>query len=112
MILQAADRSAEDPDYTVIMSHVFLILGHLHRINAFPDSIYNYAPPVDSTVLQRPPTLHLLSRRIMSTLSDIEWGLKWKEMTTDALSQGFELPKASVQPKIREFGPELWLELV
>ncbi len=112
MILQAADRPAEDPSYSVIMSHVFQILGHLHRINAFPDSIYNYAPPIDPTVLQRPPTLHLLSRRIMSTLSDVEWGLQWEETITKAMSQGYELPKASVQPKVREFGPELWLDLV
>ncbi len=112
MILQAADRPAEDPSYSVIMSHVFQILGHLHRINAFPDSIYNYAPPIDPTVLQRPPTLHLLSRRIMSTLSDVEWGLQWEETITKAMSEGYELPKASVQPKVREFGPELWLDLV
>lgn len=112
MILQAADRPAEDPSYSIIMSHVFRILGHLHRINAFPDSIYNYAPPTDATVLKRPPTLHLLSRRIMSTLSDVEWGLQWEGTITQAMSQGYELPKASVQPKIREFGPELWLDLV
>lgn len=112
MILQAADRPAEDSGYSIIMSHVFQILGHLHRINAFPDSIYNYISPTDPAVLQRPPTLHLLSRRIMSTLSDVEWGLQWEETVTNALSQGYELPKASVQPRIREFGPELWLDLV
>ncbi len=112
MILQAADRPAEDPSYSIIMSHVFQILGHLHRINAFPDSIYNYAPPTDPTVIQRPPTLHLLSRRIMSTLSDVEWGLQWEETITKALSQGFDLPKATVQPRLREFGPELWLDLI
>ena len=112
MILQAADRPAEDPNYTVIMSHVFQILGHLHRINAFPDLIYNYNPPADPTVLQRPPTLYVLSKRIMSTLSDVEWGLQWEETIAEALSQGYELPKAIVKPKIREFGPELWLDLI
>lgn len=112
MIVQAADRPAEDPSYSAIMFHVFQILGHLHRINAFPDSIYNYAPPTDPTVLRRPPTLHLLSRRIMSTLSDVEWGIQWEETITKAMSQGYELPKASVQPRLREFGPELWLDLV
>lgn len=112
MILQAADRPAEDSSYSVIMSNVFRLLGHLHRINAFPNSIYNYVPPTDPTALQRPPTLHLLSRRIMSTLSDVEWGLQWEETITKAMSQGYELPKASVQPKIREFGPELWLDLI
>lgn len=112
MILQAADRPTEVSSYSVIMSNVFRILGHLHRINAFPDSIYNYVPPTDPTVLRRPPTLHLLSRRIMSTLSDVEWGIQWEETITKAMSQGYELPKASVQPKIREFGPELWLDLI
>lgn len=112
MILQAADRPAEDSSYSIIMSHVFQILGHLHRINAFPDSIYNYAPPTDPTVLQRPPTLYLLSKRIMSTLSDVEWGLQWEKTITKAMSQGYELPKASVKPRLREFGPELWLDLV
>ena len=112
MILQAADQLAADSSYSMIMSHVFQILGYLHRINAFPDSIYNYTPPKDPTVIQRPPTLHLLSKRIMSTLSDVEWGLQWEETIKQALSQGYELPKASVQPKIREFGPELWLDLV
>ena len=112
MILQAADRPAESSSYNVIMSHVFQILGHLHRINAFPDSIYNYTPPKDPNVLQRPPTLHLLSKRIMSTLSDVEWVLQWEVMTTEARSQGYDLPKANVQPRLREFGPELWLDLV
>ena len=112
MILQAADRPAKDPSYSIIMSHVFQILGHLHRIDAVPDSIYNYARPIDHTVLQRPPTLHLLSKRIMSTLSDVEWGLQWEKIIARATSQGCELPEPSLQPEIREFGPELWLDLV
>lgn len=112
MILQAADRPSEDSSYSVIMSKVFQLLGYLHRIDALPDSTYNYDFPTDPTVLRRPPTLHVLSKRIMSTLSDVEWELEWDETTTKALSQGYDLPKASVQPKTREFGPELWLDLV
>ncbi len=112
MILQAADRSPEDLSYTVIMSHVFRILAHLHRIEAFPNSIYNYEPAADPTVLQRPPTLYFLSRRIMSTLSDLEWGLQWDEVIEKYTKLGYEVPKAVLQPKIREFGPELWLDLV
>jgi len=112
MILQAADRSAEDPSYSVIMSHVFRILAHLHHIEAFPNSIYNYTPAMDQAAVQRPPTLHLLSRRIMSTLSDLEWGLQWQEEISKYQKLGYDLPKATVPPKIREFGPELWLDLV
>ena len=112
MILQAADHPPEDSSYSVIMSHVFQILGYLHRINAFPDSIYNYATAADPTVIQRPPTLYVLSKRIMSTLSDVEWGLQWEETITWARSLGYEMPKAIVQPKIREFDPGLWLDLI
>ena len=112
MILQAADRSPEDLSYSVIMSHVFRILAHLHRIEAFPNSIYNYEPAADSTVLRRPPTLYFLSRRIMSILSDLEWGLQWDEEIEKYSKLGYKVPKAALPPKIREFGPELWLDLV
>lgn len=112
MILQAADRSPEDLSYTTTMSHVFRILAHLHRIEAFPNSIYNYEPAADPTVLRRPPTLYLLSRRIMSTLSDLEWGIHWDEVIEKYSKMGYEVPKAVLQPKIRELGPELWLDLV
>lgn len=112
MILQAADRSPDDPSYIIIMTQVFRILGHLHHISAFPDTIYNYAPATDPTVLQRPPTLHLLSRRIMSTLSDVEFSLHWEEEILKYQELGYELSKTSVPPKVREFGPELWMDLV
>ena len=112
MILQASDRAPEDLSYNTIMSHVFRILAHLHRIEAFPNSIYNDEPAADPTVLRRPPTLYLLSRRIMSTLSDLEWGLQWDEVIEKYTKLGYEVPKAVLQPKIREFGPELWLDLV
>ena len=112
MILQAADRSPEDPTYSAIMSHVFQILAHLHRTEAFPSSIYNYDPAADPTVLRRPPTLHFLSKRIMSILSDLEWGLEWDGVIEKYSKLGYHVDKAVLQPKIREFGPELWLDLV
>ncbi|KAL6718790.1 hypothetical protein ACLMJK_003024 [Lecanora helva] len=112
MILQAADRSPEGSQYSLIMTQVFRVLGHLHRINAFPNSIYNYTPSTDPTVLERPPTLYLLSKRIMSTLSDVEFTLQWKEVVREYRQQGYEVSDAYVAPKIREFGPELWLDLV
>ena len=112
MILQATDLSTNDSSYSIIMFRVLEILAHLHHINAFPDSIYNYTPATDPTVLRRPPTLYLFSKRIMSTLSDIAWGLEWEKEASKASSQGYELPKASFQPKVRELGPELWLDLI
>lgn len=112
MILQAADHSPDDHQYDNIMVQVFRILGHLFRLNAVPSTIYNYSPATDQTVLQRPPTLYLLSRRIMSTLSDVEFCLHWEKEVFKYQEMGFEISKTSVQPKIREFGPELWLDLV
>lgn len=114
MILQAADRSPGDPTYSVIMTQVFRILGHLHRIGAFPELIYNYTPSSDQTVIQRPPTLYLLSKRIMSTLSDVEFSLQWQQEMLKYQQQGYEVAttSTSVPPKIHEFGPELWLDLV
>lgn len=112
MILQAADRSPEDPSYSLVMTQVFRILAHLHRISAFPDTIYNYVPALDQTVLRRPPTLHLLSRRIMSALSDVEFNFQWEEEIVKYQKQGYDLAKTTIPPKVREFGPELWLDLV
>ena len=112
IILQAADRSPHDPSYSLIMTQAFRILGYLHRINAFPEMIYNYADPADQTVLQRPPTLHLLSKRIMSTLSDVEFKIQWKEEILKYEKLGYRLDDTGVTPRVHEFGPELWLDLV
>lgn len=112
MILQAEDRSTQDPSYNLIMSHVLQILAHMHHINALPDSMYNYDSAVDPSVLQRPPTLYLMSARIMTVLSDIAWKLHWEEEMENARSYGYELPPARFQPQIRQLGAEIWLDLV
>ena len=112
MILQAADRSPEDPAYSLVMTHVFRILAVLHRMNAIPDTTYNYEPAADQNVLHRPPTLYLLSKRIMSTLSDTEFDHHWQGEITKYQGLGYDLAQNPVRPRIREFGPELWLDLV
>ncbi|MCJ1277360.1 hypothetical protein MMC21_005172 [Puttea exsequens] len=112
MILKAADQSAEDPSYTAILTHVFQILAHLHRIDAFPSTIYNYDAAVDQTVIQRPPTLYLLSKVIMSRLSDLEWASQWQGDIAKYKKLGYDLEPLLVPPRIREFGPELWLDLI
>ena len=112
MILQAADRAPTESKYSLIMIQVFRILGHLHRIGAIPDMIYNYASPADQTVLRRPPTLYLLSKRIMSTLSDVEFDDQWKLEVSKYRALGYEVSDTSVAPKVHEFGPELWLDLI
>ena len=119
MILQAADRPNEDENFKIIMFNVFQILGHLHHINALPGTIYNYTPAQDPSVLRRPPTLNLLSSRIMTILSDIRWKIHEREASSKTSSSranqpdsSHEHPNVSLQPRIRELGPEVWLDLV
>lgn len=82
MILQAADNPLGDTKSNIIMSHVFEILAHLHHINAFPPSIYDYSPPADPFVPHKPPTLSLLSSQIMAILSDIAYRVQEYELST------------------------------
>ncbi|MCJ1305106.1 hypothetical protein MMC08_007920 [Hypocenomyce scalaris] len=117
MVLEAADRSPEE--CKVIMSYVYQILAHLHHIGAIPNTIYNYRPAKDPSVLQRPPTLHLLSSRILTTLSDAVWRAQEKEIISEAASvgaeysyKGHELPEARYKVRVRELGTEVWLELI
>ena len=118
MILQAADRPNDDETYKSIMFNVFRILGHLHHIDALPRTIYNYTQAEDPSVLRRPPTLNLLSSRIMAILSDCAWNVLEKEVSSKSVSgttqtnSSYDLPIASLQPRIRELGPEVWLDLV
>lgn len=73
IILQAADSPLGDYTSKIIMSHALEILAHLHHINAFPHSIYQYNPPADPSVPHKPPTLALLSSQMMAILSDTAW---------------------------------------
>ncbi|KAI4224305.1 MAG: hypothetical protein LQ349_007264 [Xanthoria aureola] len=70
MIVQAADYKPTSAESRSIMTCVLRILAHLHHFEAVPSSIYNQAPPLDPSVLQRPPTLYFWSLRIMADLSD------------------------------------------
>lgn len=117
MILEATDRSPDE--CRVIMSHVYRILAHLHHIGAIPNTMYNYSPAKDPSVLQRPPTLHLLSSRILTTLSDAVWRAQEKEVISEAASvgakysyKGHELPEARYKIRVRELGTEVWLEFI
>lgn len=119
MVLQAADRPKEDESFKLIMFNVYQMLAHLHHINALPETIYNYASAQDPTVLQRPPTLNLLSSHIMTILSDTAWKVHEKEASSNPFplianqaSSGYNSPAASLQPRIRELGPEVWLDFV
>ena len=117
LILEAVDRG---PEHSVdIMSHVLLIIAYMHRHGAVPNSLYNYKPAKDPSALRRPPTLHLLSSRILALLSDSMWKAHEKEIIAEAAQvgakyvyKGHELPGAEFTPRLRPLRPEIWLELV
>ena len=112
MILQVEDRSANNPNREVILAHVLQILAHMHHVGALPDSIYNYDPAEDKTVLQRPPTLYFLSTRIMTALSDVAWKSHWVGEMEKAKAYGYDLPPPRIQPQLPRVGAEVWLDLV
>ena len=103
MILQAADLPEEDADARVILSHVFEILAHMHHINALPSTIYNYAPPQDPFVVQRPPTLRDSSFRIMTILADGDARNAYSRNGT---------PGTISHQQVRGLGLSIWLELI
>lgn len=117
MILQAADLP-EDKSRT-IMSNVQQIIAHLHHVGAVPDTIYSYPYAIDPSVPQRPPTLYLLSTRILTTLSDAVWRAQEEAITTEVAAVGAEFPykgygnpSSRRSPRLRDLGHAVWLEFV
>lgn len=117
LILEAADLPAEEA-YTT-MSHVYQILAQLHHCGFIPHNIYAYDLSKDPYSLRRPPTIHLLSSRILNTLSDAAWRAHEKEVVAQAAAAGaqysylgFEVPGTRYKLKIRELGFEVWLDFV
>ncbi|KAI9737091.1 MAG: hypothetical protein M1834_000681 [Cirrosporium novae-zelandiae] len=116
MILSAAELSPGDS--SAVMSNVYQILASLHHAGFIPDNIYTHSPSLSPWVLQRPPTLHILSSRILSTLSDAVWRAQEKHAAEAAAASSehvyrwFEIPGARYRLRLRELGPEVWLELV
>lgn len=116
MILAAPeqDRSGQD----MVMSHVLEIIAHLHHTGFMPDSVYSFRPQQDKYALQQPPTLHMLSSKILTALSDASW--RAHEVAAKAAAGGskasyflgHEIPGSRYKVEVTEVAPELWLELL
>ncbi|KAK7191522.1 hypothetical protein DPSP01_011039 [Paraphaeosphaeria sporulosa] len=115
MILAAAE---EQPDHTSIMHHVLEILAYLHHKGLIPDSVYAHKPEPDNYALQQPPTLHVLSSKILTALSDAQWRAHEASVktATERLNAsyflGHEIPGSRYKVQVTGVAPELWLELV
>jgi hypothetical protein len=116
MILAAVEKpSGEQPH---VMVHVLEIIAHLHHVGLIPESVYQHRPNQDDFTLRQPPTLHLLSSKILTALSDASWraheasvaAAKKRENASYFLTH--EVPGSHYKMHITEVAPELWLELV
>ncbi|KAI4257422.1 MAG: hypothetical protein LQ352_001658 [Teloschistes flavicans] len=121
MILQAADRKPSSAKSKSIMVCVHCILAQLHHVGAVPHSIYNYEPAKDPSVLQRPPTLHYWSLRIMTVLSDAYWARKNQSRASNNValenydpngSHGARMPNVDMAPLMPDVEPQIWLDFV
>lgn len=122
MIIQAADGETISTKSKSIMTCVHRILAHLHRSGAIPCSIYNYAPANDPSVLQRPPTIHYWSLRIMTAISDASWtsmtastqdiqGIRPGLLSPDP-NGGENLYPSETLSFAPEVEPQIWLDFV
>ena len=112
LILEAERKAKDAKLYESIMSHVLDLLAQMHHSNALPSTMYNYSGAKDESVVRRPPTLHLLSDRILTVLTDVAWKKHWVSEMAKAKDYGYELPAPRVQPELARVGSEIWLELV
>ncbi|KAF2111717.1 hypothetical protein BDV96DRAFT_614583 [Lophiotrema nucula] len=113
MIVEATDRTGQaNPD---IMSHVLEIIAYLHHAGLISESIYQYRPAQDASMLQQPPTLHMLSSKILSALSDATWTAheaSVKATKNASYFLGHEIPGSRYKVAVGGLAPALWLELV
>jgi len=116
MIVTAADRKQEET--TTIMHRVLQIIAHLHHVGLIPDSVYAPKPDLTEDALQQPPTLHLLSSKILTALSDAQWTAHQAsvKVATERLDasyfMGREIPGSRYKVQVTGVAIELWLELV
>jgi hypothetical protein len=112
---------ASESDHTkqgAIMARVLEIIAHLHHIGFIPASVYTHESNRSIHALQQPPTLNLLSSKILTALSDAQWRAHEAsvKVATERLNAsyflGHEIPGSRYKVKVTEIGPELWLELV
>jgi hypothetical protein len=116
MILVAAEPDNEGQH--TIMPHVLEMIAYLHHLGFIPDSVYTYRAHKDNHALQQPPTLHMLSSKILTALSDATWNAheasvkNAKNRENAQYFLGHEIPGSRYKVQVTEIAPELWLEFV
>jgi hypothetical protein len=96
---------------------VLEMIALLHHYELMPESIYTYLPAESPDAIQQPPTLHLLSSRIFTALSDATWRAREMTALEEAKKQGggtvgLETRGSSYRVRVSGIKPEIWLELI
>ncbi|KAF2765250.1 hypothetical protein EJ03DRAFT_355043 [Teratosphaeria nubilosa] len=103
----------------IVKPEILEIIAYLHHRGIIPSSIYSQKPRTDVTAIQQPPTLHLLSSRILVALSDAAWRAHEKLVIEEAKAKGGdyaairpEIPGAAYRVHVEGLSREIWIELV
>ena len=117
IILGAAELPSEQSKEA--MKSVYQIIARLHNFGLVPEHVYSYVLPSFDSVVHRPPIMHLLSSRILTTISDAVWRAHQDDAIAKATNAGakygalgHEPPGGRFRLKVRELGPEVWLEFI
>jgi len=110
---------ADSARNTAITPEILEMLAMMHHRGIMPDSLYRYNPPEDRSALRPPPTLHLLSSQILTSLSDAAWRAHEKCVLDEAKANGGldtsnrpEIPGSMYRVRVSGLTHEVWLELV
>lgn len=119
MITRDATSATKAKANQAIKPEILEIIAMLHHSGAMPSTIYSYSPPNDPVSLCQPPTLHLLSNQIITSLTDAAWRAHETNVVEDAKQKGGfykslrpEIPGSMYKVRVAGLGHEVWLELV
>ena len=117
VVIEASNLDMQDQSR--MMSYVYQLVAHIHSTGVISPSIYQFNPGSTSFPLGKPPFLHMMSSRIMVSLSDAMWKDTEPKLMADAAVvaatykyKGLEMPGSELSPRVRTLGPEVWLELI
>jgi hypothetical protein len=117
IVLESSDLPSELSNQVLV--YAYQIIARLHSSGFVPDHIYSSSLNTNDSAVRRPPILHLLSSRMLTTLSDAAWRAHQDEVIARAACTGatyrelgHDPPGGRFRLKVRDLGPEVWLEFI
>ncbi|KAI4166243.1 MAG: hypothetical protein LQ342_000129 [Letrouitia transgressa] len=122
MILEAADHPIGSIESDSILVHVQHILALFQEFEVIPSAVYKYNSTDNSSVIQRPVTLSLMSHRLMAAMSDAVLANNYYFSTSEAddlatqgeegLFAGKDSENSIFEQTSTRVWPQIWLEFV